>query len=93
MCGYAEQLILLDALNGDQEAVTSKVAEMLPAERQAFREALAAVEVALGFDCAACSAIVPVREAVSTGPLGGPFSYYHQGHQPRRAAAQGDASA
>jgi hypothetical protein len=89
MCEFVEQLILLDALNGDQAAVASKVAGMLPGERQALRDALAAVAGALGFDCATCGGIVAAREAVGVGPLGGPFSYYHQGHQPDRDTGAG----
>lgn len=84
MCECVEQVILLDALNGDRAAVDSGAAGLLPAERQAFRDALALVTSALGLDCKACRGIVAVREAVSVGPLGGPFAYYHQGHQPAR---------
>jgi hypothetical protein len=78
----AEQVIILDALNGDLAAVDAAVAGMLPAERQAFRIALSKVVIALGQDCATCGGIVQLREGVSIGPIGGPYLNYHQGHEP-----------
>ena len=90
MCEFAEQVILRDALTGNQAAVASLVAALLPLERQALRRALADVTVALGVDCASCGGIVPLREAVSVGPLGGPYSHYHPGHQPGRRGEHAD---
>ncbi len=82
MCEVLEQVMLLHALNGDRAAVAAAAAGMFPAERKALRQALTDVTVALGLDCAACRGIVPLSEAVSVGPLGGPYQYYHPGHQP-----------
>jgi hypothetical protein len=82
MCEVLEQVMLLHALTGDHAAVAVAATGMLPAERQVLRQALSDVTVALGLDCAACGGIVPLREAVSVGPLGGPYQHYHRDHWP-----------
>lgn len=77
MCQYLEAAILTDLLAGDTVAVTEQIAGMTPPERQAFRDALSHLVIALGHDCHACDGVVALREVISIGPIGGPYKYYH----------------